>query len=72
VVSSALIGCIIGASIAGWLSQRFGRKPSLIVAAILFAFSAIGSAWPEMFFGVPGSGNHLFIYYFVAYRIIGG
>ncbi|MDD2437137.1 MAG: D-xylose transporter XylE [Massilibacteroides sp.] len=72
VVSSALIGCIIGASIAGWLSQRFGRKPSLIVAAILFAFSAIGSAWPEIFFGMPGSGDYLFIYYFVAYRIIGG
>ena len=27
VVSSALIGCILGASFAGWISQRYGRKP---------------------------------------------
>lgn len=72
VVSSALIGCILGASIAGWLSQRYGRKPSLIVAAILFALSAVGSSWPELFFGMPGSGDHSYIYLFVAYRILGG
>ena len=47
VVSSALIGCILGASFAGWVSQRYGRKPTLIVASILFLLSAIGSAWPE-------------------------
>ena len=33
VVSSALIGCIIGASFAGWLSQRYGRKPTQVFAA---------------------------------------
>ena len=26
VVSSALIGCVIGAAVAGWISQKFGRK----------------------------------------------
>lgn len=36
VVSSALIGCILGASFAGWISQRYGRKPTLVLAAILF------------------------------------
>lgn len=72
VVSSALIGCIIGASFAGWISQRFGRKPTLIIAAFLFLFSAIGSAWPEIFIGMPGSGNHTAMYAFVVYRIIGG
>lgn len=72
VVSSALIGCIIGASFAGWISQRFGRKPTLIIAAFLFLLSAIGSAWPEIFIGMPGSGNHTAMYAFVAYRIIGG
>ena len=30
VVSSALIGCILGASFAGWISQRYGRKPTLV------------------------------------------
>lgn len=71
-VSSALIGCILGASFAGWISQRYGRKPTLILAAILFLLSAIGSAWPELFIGMPGSGDHTFMYAFVAYRILGG
>ena len=72
VVSSALIGCIIGACLAGWLSQKFGRKPSLMVAAVLFLLSAIGSAWPELFVGMPGSGDHTFLYHFVTYRVVGG
>lgn len=72
IVSSALIGCVIGASIAGFISQRFGRKPSLIFAAVLFLFSAIGSAWPEIFFGMAGSGGHEFGNLFVIYRILGG
>jgi len=72
VVSSALIGCIIGASFAGWSSQSIGRKPTLFLAACLFLFSAIGSAWPEMFIGWPGSGDYTFMTLFVIYRIIGG
>jgi SP family xylose:H+ symportor-like MFS transporter len=72
VVSSALIGCIIGASFAGWLSQRYGRRSTLIFAAVLFLLSAIGSAWPELFVGMPGSGDHTFANIFVTYRIIGG
>jgi SP family xylose:H+ symportor-like MFS transporter len=72
VVGSALIGCIIGASFAGWLSQRYGRRNTLIFAAFLFLFSAIGSAWPEMFLGMPGSGDYTFTNLFVIYRIIGG
>ena len=46
VVSSALIGCIIGACLAGWLSQKLGRKPALMIAALLFLASAVRSAWP--------------------------
>lgn len=72
VVSSALIGCILGASFAGWISQRYGRKPTLLLAAILFLLSAIGSAWPELGLGLPGSGDHTYMYLFVAYRILGG
>lgn len=72
VVSSALIGCIIGASFAGWISQRYGRRPTLILASILFLLSAIGSAWPELFVGMPGTGNHTCMYSFVIYRIVGG
>ena len=72
VVSSALIGCILGASFAGWISQRYGRKPTLVLAAILFLLSAVGSAWPELFVGMPGSGDHTDMYLFVCYRIVGG
>lgn len=43
-VSSALGGCIIGVAISGELSDRFGRRSSLMLSAILFLTSAIGSA----------------------------
>jgi SP family xylose:H+ symportor-like MFS transporter len=72
IVSSALIGCVIGASVAGFISQRFGRKPSLMFAAVLFLLSAIGSAWPEIFVGKPGSGGHEYANLFVMYRVLGG
>jgi SP family arabinose:H+ symporter-like MFS transporter len=42
--SSAIWGCVLGAMTAGYLSDRFGRRPILIVTAILFAVSAYGSA----------------------------
>ncbi len=45
--SSLLIGCVFGASIAGWLSDRFGRRRILIVSALLFAGSALGAALPR-------------------------
>lgn len=44
--SSALAGCILGSALAGVLGDRFGRKPTLIVAAVLFLVSAIYSAIP--------------------------
>ncbi len=46
-VSCALIGCIAGVAFAGTLSDRFGRKKGLILAAALFTISAIGSALPR-------------------------
>jgi len=47
--SSALVGCILGAAIGGFLGDRFGRKPILIVSALLFLVSAVGSAIPPTF-----------------------
>ncbi|NQT14394.1 MAG: sugar porter family MFS transporter [Planctomycetes bacterium] len=47
--SAALVGCIFGAAVAGWLGDRSGRKPNLIVAAILFFVSALFSAIPPDF-----------------------
>ena len=41
---SALVGCIFGAMSAGVLSDRFGRKKMLLLTALLFGVSAVGSA----------------------------
>lgn len=41
-VSSALLGCIIGVSFSGSLSDKIGRKKMLFIAALLFLLSAIG------------------------------
>lgn len=43
-MSSALLGCVFGAAIAGYLSDRYGRKKILLLSAILFIVSAIGCA----------------------------
>ncbi len=67
-VSSALVGCIIGGSIGGFVSRRLGRKRGLLLAALLFTLSAIGSAIPEkmnIFMVEP-------VISFIIYRIIGG
>lgn len=46
-VSAALLGCAIGAAIAGVVSDRFGRKPALVLSSLLLLFSAVGCsvAW---------------------------
>jgi len=45
--SSLLAGCILGASIGGWFSDRFGRRRILMVSAVLFALSSAGAALPR-------------------------
>ena len=58
--SSALLGCVIGVSFAGVLSDRAGRKKTLLFSACLFLGSAVGTA-------LAGSFS-----YFVFARILGG
>lgn len=48
-MSSALIGCLVGAITAGKLSDRFGRKPILILAAGLFICTSIGTGSAQTF-----------------------
>ena len=43
-VSSALLGSAAGAMGAGWLADRIGRRPSMLLAAVLFLLSSVGSA----------------------------
>jgi len=59
-VSCALLGCIIGVSISGKLSDKYGRKIVLILSAILFLASALGCM-------LSGSFTAL-----IAFRLIGG
>ncbi|OXA81048.1 MFS transporter, SP family, xylose:H+ symportor [Flavobacterium aquidurense] len=72
VVSSALIGCIIGGLFSGFISKKLGRKKGLVLAAVLFLISSIGSAAPELFIKTVGTGDHTFINFFMFYRTIGG
>lgn len=71
-VSSALIGCIIGGMFGGLVSLKLGRRNGLILAAVCFWISALGSAFPEMFFKTFGQGDHTFFWHFVFYRLLGG
>jgi len=58
--SCALIGCLVGALIAGALSDRFGRKRLLILSALLFAVTSIGNGLAQNFT------------VFIAWRMTGG
>jgi len=59
-MSSALIGCVFGAIISGFIADSTGRKKSLIIAAILFTISAFGTGYTDSFD------------FFIIYRLIGG
>lgn len=59
-VSSCIVGCIIGAIGVGKPSDVFGRKKLLIVSALMFLVSALGSGYAQTFSQ------------FVLYRLLGG
>ncbi len=59
-VASMLIGCAIGAMLAGRLADRFGRRSILLVSAVCFTVSA----W--------GSGISTGVGEFMVYRVLGG
>ena len=70
--SSALIGCIPGAAISGYLASNYGRRKSLIIAGILFFLSALGSYMPEFLFFEKGQPSLSLLITFNLYRILGG
>ncbi|MEN4833337.1 sugar porter family MFS transporter [Pantoea vagans] len=59
-VSNILLGSLVGCFIAPKLSDKFGRKKSLAITALLFTASVVGTAIAHNFFT------------FVAFRILGG
>lgn len=59
-ISSALIGTVVGALLAGKQADKYGRKPILFIIAFLFALSALGSALANN------------ITFFIFFRFIGG
>jgi len=60
VVSSLILGCIVGVLLAGAPADKYGRKKILSAAALLFVVSAIGTA----------AANSIFV--FVIFRVFGG
>ena len=70
--ASALIGCIIGSAISGFLATNLGRKKSLIIAGLLFFISALGSMDPEFLFFEYGHPSYSLALMFNFYRVIGG
>lgn len=60
VMSSALLGCLIGVVISGGLSDKYGRKFMMILAAIVFGLSAFGT----------GAATTLDV--FILFRVISG
>ncbi|WP_442789275.1 sugar porter family MFS transporter [Kitasatospora sp. NBC_01302] len=46
VVAIALLGSAAGAVAAGWLADHFGRVRTMVLAAVLFAVSGVGSMFP--------------------------
>jgi SP family xylose:H+ symportor-like MFS transporter len=71
-VSSALFGCILGSMVAGSLADRYGRKRGLVVAAVLFLVSALGSALPEAGLAPLGSTGLRALVAFNVYRLLCG
>lgn len=59
-MSCALVGCLVGALVSGSLSDRFGRKRSLLACGLVFGLSSIGTGTAPSFIT------------FVAWRILGG
>ena len=59
-VSSVLVGCILGASMAGIASDRFGRKAVLLFSGLLFFFTSLGCGYPPNLF------------WLVIFRLVGG
>lgn len=60
VMGSAILGCILGVLVTGALADKYGRKPLMLTAAVIFILAAVGT------------GAVSTISWFIFYRLIGG
>src|SRR5439155_4639403 len=59
-VAAVLLGCAVGAFVAGTIADRYGRRPTMLLNAVLFLASAIAT-------GLAGSAGA-----FIVSRLVGG
>jgi len=71
-VSMALLGCVIGAAIAGPISTRIGRKSGLLIAGVLFFLSSLGAGYPEFIWSIFGATGYHALPAFLGYRLLAG
>jgi MFS transporter, SP family, xylose:H+ symportor len=72
VVGCALLGCVVGAVIAGPVSTAIGRRSGLFMAGLLFFASSLGSAFPEFGWAALGATDAHALPAFMGYRVLGG
>ena len=71
-ISIALLGCVLGAAIAGPISTKIGRRAGLLIAGVLFFLSSLGAGYPEFFWSLFGGTGYHALPAFLFYRVIGG
>lgn len=71
-ISIALLGCAVGAGIAGPVSTRLGRKAGLLIAGVLFFLSSLGAGYPEFFWSIFGAVGYHALPAFLFYRVMAG
>ena len=71
-ISIALIGCAIGAALAGPISTRIGRKGGLLLAGVVFFVSSLGAGYPQFLWGLLGATGYRALPVFLGYRTLAG
>lgn len=71
-IGCALLGCVLGAAIAGPISTRWGRRTGLMIAGVLFFVSSLGAGFPEFGLGMFGVAGPAALPVFIFYRVMGG
>ena len=71
-ISIALLGCVLGAAVAGPVSTRIGRRAGLLIAGVLFLVSSLGAGYPEFFWSLFGAVGDRALPAFLFYRVMGG